>query len=90
MKRWIVVALLIAILSVMLCGCSEVAEITSNKQHFDTHFSFDEVIIRIDGEDVVRGKVDSWRDFTDGDQLQVTVNGVTYLTHAENVILIDR
>ena len=90
MKKIFAVALLIAVLSLMLYGCSQVAEITSNKQHFDTHFSFDEVIIRIDGEDVVRGKVDSWRDFTDGDQLQVTVNGVTYLTAAENVILIDR
>lgn len=90
MKRYFAAVLLIVIVSLMLCGCSEVAELTSNKQHFDTHFSFDEVIIRIDGEDVVRGKVDSWRDFTDGDQLQVMVNGVTYLTSAENVILIDR
>ena len=38
---------------------------------------------------VVEGEVESWRDYDDGDQLQVTINGVTYLTHASNVVLMD-
>lgn len=33
-------------------------------------------------------KVDSWRDFDDGDQIQFTTpEGVTYLTHASRVVL---
>ena len=38
---------------------------------------------------VGEGEVESWRDYDDGDQLQVTINGVTYLTHASNVVLMD-
>lgn len=41
------------------------------------------------GETVI-GEVESWTDFEDGDQIQVKVNGITYLTHATNVVLIDK
>lgn len=35
-------------------------------------------------------EIKSWRDFEDGDQLQFTsVNGITYLTHASNVVLMS-
>ena len=37
--------------------------------------------------DIVEGAVESWRDYDDGDQLQITVDGVTYLLHAANVAL---
>ena len=37
----------------------------------------------------VEGPVQSWRDYDDGDQLQVTIDGVTYLTHASNVVLMS-
>lgn len=35
----------------------------------------------------IKGKCDSWRDYEDGDQIQVTIDGITYLTHATNVVL---
>ena len=31
-------------------------------------------------------KVDSWNDY-EGDQLQVKINGTTYLAHSSNVVL---
>ena len=35
----------------------------------------------------VGGKIQSWRDYEDGDQIQVTVDGVTYLVHAADAVL---
>ena len=59
------------------------------RQVIDTTFAYDKVQIKMPDGTVVTGEVSSWRDYADGDQLQVTVNGVTYLTHASNVVLIN-
>lgn len=71
----------LVVLAILLSGC--------NLQVFDTKWSFDRAIISLPNGEVVEGKVDSWRDFADGDQLQVKIDGVTYLTHSKNVVLID-
>jgi len=60
-----------------------------NRSLFDTTHTFDEAIIYIPDGSIVRGKIEKWRDFEDGDQLQVTIDGVTYLTHATNVVFIS-
>ena len=39
---------------------------------------------------VVEGKVQSWKDFDDGDQIQVTIDGKTYLTNSTRVVLVTR
>ena len=80
MKKKILLLLCIVMLTVGFTGC--------NKSLFDTTYKFDEAIIYIPDGSVVRGKVDKWTDFEDGDQLQVTIDGITYLTHATNVVLI--
>lgn len=38
---------------------------------------------------VVSGKVSSWRDYEDGDQIQVVIDGVTYLVHSSNIVLMN-
>lgn len=65
---------------VALSGC--------NQQLFDTTYRYDRAIISLPDGTIVEGKVSSWTDFADGDQLQVVIDGVTYLTHATNVVLI--
>lgn len=35
---------------------------------------------------IVEGKLNSWDDY-EGDQLQVKIDGVTYLVHSSNVVL---
>ena len=65
---------------VALSGC--------NQQLFDTTYRFDRAIISLPDGTIVEGKVSSWTDFADGDQIQVVIDGVTYLTHATNVVLI--
>lgn len=59
-----------------------------NKQIIDTTKHFDYAIIELPNGEVVEGKVSSWSDFEDGDQLQVKVNGKTYLTDTTRCVLI--
>lgn len=59
-----------------------------NKQLFDTTFTFDRAVISMPNGEVVDGKVTSWTDFEEGDQIQVKIDGKTYLVHSENVVLI--
>ena len=84
-KRWIfctVLAIMIAVTSIMLSAC--------NRAVFDTHYKFDWAIIKMPDGSTVSGEVESWLDFDDGDQIQVKIDGRTYLTHATNVVLIDK
>jgi len=59
-----------------------------NKQIFDTTYRFDRAIISLPDGTIVDGEVQSWTDFEDGDQLQIKIDGVTYLVHSSDVALI--
>ena len=54
---------------------------------FDNVWAYTNVVIKL-GDYSVSGRVDNWRDYKDSDVVQVTVDGVTYLTSYENVVLI--
>lgn len=75
---------------VLICLAFSMSMISScgNKQWMDTTFTFDTAIICLPNGEVIEGKVESWKDFDDGDQIQVRVNGKIYLVHSENVALI--
>ena len=74
---------MIAVLSALvLSGC--------NKQMLDLTYSYEYAIISLPNGDVVEGKVSSWTDFEDGDQIQVKIAGKTYLVHSSNVVLISK
>ena len=80
MKKFL--ALVLAVLFVVaMTGC--------NKQMVDLTYSYEYAIIGLPNGEVVEGKVSSWTDFEDGDQLQVKINGKTYLVHSSNVVLIS-
>jgi len=83
MKKVIAVLLtLVVVLGVMvLAGC--------NKQMVDLTYSYEYAIIGLPNGEVVEGKVSSWTDFEDGDQIQVKIDGKTYLVHSANVVLIS-
>lgn len=42
--------------------------------------------IKLPDGTIVQGKVDNWTDY-EGDQLQITIDGTTYLVHAANAIM---
>ena len=81
MKKFLVAIFISMLLVITLSGCG-------NKQVFDTTYKFDKAIISLPNGKVVEGKVDSWKDYEDGDQIQVKINGVTYLVHSSDVVLI--
>lgn len=69
------------ILAVSLVAC--------NKQVVDLTYFYERAIISLPNGEIVEGKVQSWTDFEDGDQIQVKIDGVTYLLHASQVVLIS-
>lgn len=81
MKKIIVLVLACIMVIGMLCGC--------NKQVFDFTYSFNYAIIELPNGDVVEGNVTSWTDYEDGDQIQVVIDGTTYLVHSSNVALMN-
>lgn len=62
----------------------------TNQALFDTTYRFDRAVITMPDSPngYVTGKVDSWMEYDNSDVVQVTIDGVTYLTHYFNVVLI--
>ena len=83
MKKWIATIAMIAVLltALVISGC--------NKQMVDLTYSYERAIICLPNGEIVEGRVTSWTDFEDGDQLQVRIDGKTYLVHSSNVVLIS-
>ena len=81
MKKRVITMVSALVLCFALTGC--------NKQVVDTTFSFDRAIISLPNGEVITGKVQSWKDYEDGDQIQVKIDGVTYLVHSSNAALIS-
>lgn len=69
------------ILMFLMTGC--------NKQMVDLTYSYERAIISLPNGEVIEGKVSSWTDFEDGDQIQVRIDGKTYLVHSSNIVLIS-
>ena len=80
MKKFAITVATIA-LAISLSGC--------NKQVVDLTYSYERAIISLPNGEIVEGKVQSWTDYEDGDQIQVKIDGVTYLVHASQVVLIS-
>ena len=83
MKKIAIIAL-IMILCLMLTAC----QIGNRKIGIDTTQTFRWAIIQMGNGELIEGPVDSWRNFNEGDSVQITIKGVTYLTHYTNVILV--
>lgn len=87
-RKFLICGLLVA-LFVFLIGCANPTEAsTFNKQLFDFNYAFDIAIIDLHNE-VVTVEVESWTDYEDGEQLQITAkDGTVYLTSSYNCTLI--
>lgn len=77
----LVLALVLAAALLVLAGC--------NKQMVDLTYSYERAILVLPNGEVIEGKVTSWTDFEDGDQIQVRIDGKTYLVHSSNIVLIS-
>ena len=80
MKKAIAVLCLLLTVAAM-AGC--------NKQMVDLTYSYERAVLVLPNGEVIEGKVSSWTDFEDGDQIQVKIEGKTYLVHSSNIVLIS-
>lgn len=80
MKKKVVVMALLMVLILSLTAC--------NRQIIDLTYVYDKAIISLPNGEVVEGNVSSWKDYDDGDQIQVVIDGTTYLVHSANITLI--
>lgn len=80
MKKFFAI-ILTSVICFSMVGC--------NKQLLDTTYSFDKAILALPNGEIVEGKVQSWADFEDGDQIQVKIDGKSYLVHSSNIVLIS-
>lgn len=77
------------LLMVMLCGMIVImCASCGNKDLFDTKWTYNVAYITI-GNDTVKVEVASWRDYSDGDQIQVVdKNGYVWLSNSTNIVLV--
>ena len=91
MKRFISLFLALVMVLAIMCGLVACGDSPyGNKQLLDFTYSFDTAVISLPDGTIVKGKVDSWTDYEDGDQIQVVINGTTYLVHSTNVVLMKK
>ena len=82
MKKIVAISLIV-MLVVVITACS-------NKQIVDWTFNFNRAIVSLPNGEIIDGVVQSWKDFEDGDQIQVKIDGITYLVHSANVALMAK
>ena len=81
MKKVLCIILLVVLAFVLFSGC--------NKQLVDLNYKFDYAIIKLPNGEIVEGAVQSWKDY-EGEQLQVKIDGTTYLVSSINCALLSR
>lgn len=86
MKTKLTIAAILILIVVFSCYIFNNAY---NRQFWDMTYSYEYAVIAMPNGSYIEGKVNSWRDFDDGDQIQVKIDGVTYLTHMANVVMIS-
>lgn len=83
MKKLLVMLIALAILLPMLASCG-------NRQWVDLNHTFDKAIIEMPGGEVITVKVKTWRDYDDGEQIQiVSKDGTVYLVNSVNRVLVQ-
>ena len=73
-KLYVLISIVAAIImAIALTGC--------NKQMIDLNYSYNYAIIALPNGEVKEGKIKSWTDYEDGEQLQITfTDGSVHLT----------
>ena len=79
MKKIIAVVIMLILVTILATGC--------NKQIIDLTYNFNRAIVKLPNGEVIDGNITSWNDY-EGDQIQLKINGSTYLTHISNVVMI--
>ena len=81
---------IIALTLIMLFMFVMILTACGNRQILDITYTFTDTVICLPDGTVIKGSVESWKDYGYGDQIQVVVDGVTYLVHSSNIALIKK
>lgn len=76
------------LLAALLIAALIIMSACSNYNVIDITYAYDYAYVELPTGEVIEGKVDSWRDYSDGDQLQVNINGVTYFSDSTRIVLV--
>ena len=81
-KIILMIVIIVVVLTTMLSACG-------NKALFDTTYKFDYAIVEFPGGSVEKIKIKNWRDYEDGEQIQiVATDGTAYLVNSVNCVLV--
>ncbi len=80
MKKIIFTIALALIAALLLTACG-------NRQIIDTTWDYSYAVIRCPNGAIIEGPVQAWMDFENSDQIQVKINGIVYLVHSSNIVL---
>lgn len=64
--------------------------VAGNRTFIDMTYNYTYGIVKLADGTIIEGKVENWSDYQDGDQLQITINGNTYLVHSMNATLMTK
>ena len=82
MKKKILGVLLVAMMMLSMVGCG-------NMDMLDTNYTYNMAIIDLANGESIEVEVKQWRDYENGEQLQIiTPDGTVYLTSSYNCTLI--
>ena len=87
MKK-IVLAILLAVLAITLCACSDTVTKGNRVTYGKDMQTFTYAYIRLGDKDIAEGYITQWRDYDDSDTIQIMINGRYYLTHYSCVVMI--
>lgn len=82
MRKRIALALVLVIAALLLASCG-------NKDYFDTARTYHEAVIAMPDGTVVCGEVQTWQRHPYCDILKVKIDGVTYVVHSSDVVLMN-
>lgn len=78
MKKLAIILFIIST-AIIMTGC--------NKQIVDLTYNYAYGYVELPNGECVEGEISTWKDYDDGDQIQVVINGVTYFTDTTRVVL---
>lgn len=82
MKEKILTVVLVTMMMLSMIGCG-------NKDMLDTNYTYNKAIIDLANGESIEVEIKQWRDYEDGEQLQIiTPDGTVYLTSSYNCTLI--
>lgn len=77
------------IIAIIMLACMMLLLASCNYQMVDLNYKFDYAYISYGDGTVEKVEIASWRDYEEGDQIQVTsTDGTVYLVHSENCVLV--